>query len=124
MRCLEQEEDASTQEQEEHHTQKRPLSKALGTGGGGGTWAKAKVSKPSANALSRTTPQALTETYNQQASKCLAAHFTPSEQTKALSSAAVAANPEVDAQQALQANVGKGGPKGAKQRPTGWRKSS
>ena len=50
-----------------------------------------------------------------------AAHFTPSQQTQASGAAGAAANLDVDAQKAPQTNVGKGRPKGAKQRPIGLR---
>ena len=48
-----------------------------------------------------------------------AAHFTPSQQTQASNFAAAATNPDVDAQQAPQANAGKSTPQHTKQRRIG-----
>ena len=119
-RYIQQEEEAPTQEEEEGDTQKRPSPKASGTGGGGGTPAKAKTAKPIANGTPmESTPQPTGRPAAKKTMSAFAAHFTPSQQTRASGVAGAAANPEVDDQQAPQTNAGKGGPRGAKHRPIG-----
>ena len=125
MRYIEQEEEVPTQEEEQGDTQKRPSPRheVPGGGGEGGTPAKAKLAKPSANGTpTLSTPQPTRRPAANKAMSAFAAHPTPSQQTQASGAAGAAANPKVDAQQVPQTNAGKGGPKGANDRPIGLRK--
>ena len=81
MRYIEQEEEAPTQDKQEGDTQKRPPTKWSGTGGGG-TPAKARKPKPSANGTpTQSNPQPIARPAANKAMTAFAAHFTPSQQT-------------------------------------------